>query len=101
MEHICIQQENIGALKKAAESLEQSIDRLDKRINGSFKQIGDHIAESPAYRGKIDVLENEVKNMKEEKLNTIKASQWRIGLIVGCIIAITNIIAGIMLKILK
>jgi len=79
----CIQQENIGALKEAAENLKVAIDRLDKRINGTFSTIGNHIKEGPLYRAKIEVLEHDIKNIKEEKLNTVKASQWRIGLIVG------------------
>ena len=101
MGHECIQQENIGALKEAADTLKDAIERLDTRINGSFKQIGDHINESPVYRSKIEVLEREVSNMKEERLNTVKASQWRIGLIVGVLMGLMNIIAGIWLKILK
>ena len=96
----CIQLENIGALKEAANTLKDAVDRLDKRINGTFRTIGEHINESPLYRAKIEVMENEIKNIREEKLNTIKASQWRIGLIVGIIIALMNIIAGIALKIL-
>ncbi len=81
----CIQAENIGALKEAAGALKDAVVRLDARINGTFKQIGEHISEAPDYRSKIKVLENEVKNIKEEKNNTTKASQWRVGLIVGLI----------------
>lgn len=97
-DHDCIQQENIGSLKEAVISLKDAVLRLDKRCNGTFESIGDHIKESPVYRGKIDILENEIKNIKEEKNNTTKASQWRIALIVGSLISIINLLANIFLK---
>jgi len=98
MEHTCIQQENIGTLKEVANTLKDAIERLDNRINGSFKQIGDHISESPVYRSKIDILEREVSNMKEEKLNTVKASQYRISLVTGIVIATINVVVTLILK---
>jgi chromosome segregation ATPase len=88
----CIQKENIGTLKEAAENLKEAVQRLDKRINGTFDTIGKHIAEAPIYRSKLDVLEALVKKNKEEKLNTTKNSQWRIGIIVGIISTVGNII---------
>ncbi len=104
--HDCIQSDNIkrigdivdkrgeviGALTEAVKNINGNIiqmdinirndlARLDKRINGSFDTIGEHIKESPIYRGEIERLKVEVKNIKEEKNNTTKDSQWRIGLI--------------------
>lgn len=101
MPHECSQLESIGALKEAADSLKGAIERLDKRCNGTFNTIGEHIKESPVYRGQIEVLRTEINILKEEKNNSIKASQWRIGLIVGAMIGILNVVVGIGLKILK
>ena len=96
---ICSQKENIGELKKAANNLEDAVKRLDKRINGTFDTIGQHIAEAPEYRSRIDVIDNTIKLMREEKLNTTKNSQWRIGLIVGVICTLSNLAVGVLIKI--
>jgi len=96
---ICSQKENIGELKKAANNLEDAVKRLDKRINGTFDTIGQHIAEAPEYRSRIDVIDNTIKLMKEEKFNTTKNSQWRIGLIVGVICTLSNVAVGVLIKI--
>lgn len=110
--HDCIQQNNINRLEnatieltKATASLDATvkavnanIERLDKRCNGTFRTIGDHIAEAPAYREDIAKLKVEVKNIKEEKLNTIKASQWRIGLIVGLVMGVVEIGIRVFVK---
>lgn len=96
----CTQLENIGTLKEAALFLKDAVSRLDKRINGTFDTIGEHIKESPYYRGKIDVLENEIKNIKQEKNNTTKNAQWRIGIIVGLICAFPSLVMMII-QILK
>jgi len=112
MEHGCIQQQNINRLEnatidlvKATASLDATvkavnvnIERLDKRCNGTFKAIGDHINEAPTYREDIGKLKVEVKNMKEERLNTVKASQWRIGLIVGFIMGVVELAIRLFVK---
>ena len=86
---------SLGNIEGKLDSTLAGIDRLDKRINGTFKQISDHISESPEYRGKIMAIETEIKNIKTEKLNSIKASQWRIGLIVGTGTSIVMVILKI------
>ena len=60
-DHICIQSENIGALKEAADHLNESIKRLDKRINGTFDNIGTHIKEGEIYRKKVITNETTIK----------------------------------------
>lgn len=88
--------EDLGAIKAGVESIKEAMNRLDIRINGSFKAIGEHISEAPDYRSKINVMDTELrlfkddvgkkfKDAKEERLNTVKASQWRIGLIVALV----------------
>jgi len=86
---------SLGNIEGKLDSTLAGIDRLDKRINGTFKQISDHINESPEYRGKIMAIETEIRNIKTEKLNSIKASQWRIGLIVGTGTSIVMVILKI------
>ena len=112
MSEPCTQKENIqrlldaeshksevmGALIEATNSVKESILRLDKRINGTFNIIGEHIKESPFYRGKIETLETEIKNIKEEKLNTIKNSQWRIGIIVGVLCTAAHFLGNLLCK---
>ena len=75
--------EDIASIKTGMVNMEGHITRLDKRINGTFHKIGEHIDESPEYREAIVVLQTDVKAIKEEKLNTTKNAQWRIGLICG------------------
>ena len=92
--------QDIGSIKAGIDSIDSSVKRLDDRINGSFEKIGEHITESEIFRGKVIKHEQILKIVQEERLNTVKASQWRIGIIVGIIIAIANIIFGIIMKIL-
>jgi len=92
----CIQRENIGSLKEAATQLKFTVERLDKRINGALDKIANHLEESPIYRGEIAILKTEVKNLKEEKNNTTKASQWRVGLIIGVVISLVQIVIAIV-----
>lgn len=94
MMHDCIQQETIGSLKKAVEILEGSCSKL-------FLMIETHVKDSPEFRDKIKTVEVEVKNMKEEKNNTTKASQWRVALIVGLIASLPSAFLSIILIIEK
>ena len=103
--HDCTQIENISKLREAVATLTNAVDnlnsniiRLDKRCNGTFDAIGKHMNEAPDYRSKIDILMNQVKDIKEEKNNTTKASQWRVGLIVGVIMGLLSIIVNLYLK---
>ena len=86
----------MGIVKKTCENVEAAIIRLDKRINGTFASIAEHLKDSPKYRADLEVLKIEVKNMKEEKHNTTKASQWRIGLIVGGVCSLPSFITMIV-----
>lgn len=81
--HDCVQLEAIGGLKKAAEILEKAVSHLHARINGTFDAIDKHIEEGKSYRNEITKLGVIVENIVQEKNNTTKASQWRVGLIVG------------------
>ena len=99
MEHNCIQQEAIGGLKEAVLSVNRAIERLDKRCNGTFDKIGQHISESDAYRERIRINETMINALKEEKLNTTKNAQWRIALIVSVVVSIVNLTATVLLRI--
>jgi peptidoglycan hydrolase CwlO-like protein len=90
---------SLGNIEGKLDSTLAGIDRLDKRINGTFKQISDHISESPEYRGKIMAIEAEIRNIKTEKLNSIKASQWRIGLIVSLGTTLLMVIMKVIFKV--
>ena len=83
---------NQGEIKAGIKGIRDDIKRLDNRINGTFDTIGDHIKESPEYRTKIDKMETLLGTIKQEKLNSVKASQWRIGLICGGLPTIVLII---------
>lgn len=80
------------------DGVEDSIKRLDDRINGAFEHVGEHIKESEGptgYRERVIRLEEIITTLAKEKLNSVKASQWRIGLIAGmpgAILAILKIL---------
>ena len=97
-EHICTEKETLGSLKEAVNNLNQSVIRLDLRCNGTFDKIDKHITESDGYRQRIILNEKCLKDIKEEKLNTTKNSQWRIALIVGTFISATNLIIRVFLR---
>lgn len=81
----------LGNIEGKLDGIATDIKRLDIRVNGVFTEMGEHIKEAPAYRDRIISVERDIKYIKEEKLNSVKNSQWRIGLIVGCSIAILQI----------
>ena len=69
---------------------------IDKRINGSIDKMEKHIDEGDkpgGYRERLTKLETTVLIAAGEKLNSIKAAQYRIGIIAGT--------PGIVLAILK
>lgn len=43
----------VGELQGIANSLKKDIDRLDKRINGTFDDIATHIKDGEYYRNRI------------------------------------------------
>ena len=82
----------LSALKQSIDNSTDRIERLDNRINGSFERINKHVSEGDVYRDKLIKLETIVSLAANEKLNTTKNSQYRIGIIVGVIIAVANIL---------
>jgi hypothetical protein len=91
MEHQEILPECVQRFDRLDEKLDELIKRAD-RINGRYEK---HMEESVRYRREVDkhehllgVIEKENQLMKDEKWNTSKASQWRIGIIVGVIMTI-------------
>ncbi len=64
------------------------------------KQFDLHIHEGEkegGFRDRLLTLEGEVKVIKEEKLNTTKNAQWRIGIIVGILCSLPAWI-GLMMR---
>jgi hypothetical protein len=76
------------------EKLDMLIDRSD-RIDSRYEK---HIETSTAYREKVERHDHLLSLIEKEKLNTLKASQWRIGIIVGCIVGIVTTAARILWK---
>ena len=115
LEHECQQKEiieklisDLGEIKGIVSQIPQQYERLDRRINGTFVDINEHIRGANDWRSRIIVLETAIVNMresmldfcknveknflsiKEEKLNTTKASQWRIALIVSTVVGVLS-----------
>jgi len=77
------------------------IQRAD-RINGRYEK---HIKESTEYRRKVDKHEHTLDSLEkaatkamQERLNTTKAAQWRIGLIVAVSMSLLTIMAQGILR---
>ena len=91
----------LGRIEQKCDNTSENISRLDKRINGAFDRVNKHVAEGEGvdgYRERLVKLEQVVMIAAREKLNSTKASQWRIGLITGApaaILAICKIIEWI------
>ena len=73
----------IGEFSATLKSVNANVVRLDKRINGAFSKYEKHVDESEERILQIFSNTRDIKAIKEEKLNTTKNSQWRIGLIAG------------------
>jgi len=76
----------LGRIEQKCESLASDIGRLDKRINGSFDRIGKHVDEGErpgGFRERLAKIEQIVETIAQEKLNSTKAAQWRIGIVAG------------------
>ena len=85
----------LGRIEQIGKDTIGHIDRLDKRINGAFVRIEKHVDEGDkegGFRERLVKLEMLVVTATEEKLNSVKASQWRIGIIVGVIVALPSIV---------
>jgi hypothetical protein len=57
-------------------------------IRSKLTAIAEHVITSTKYRTMTEKHEETLKNIKEEKLNTTKNAQWRVGLIVGVCMSI-------------
>ena len=90
--------EGIARIEEKQDNTNDHIERLDARINGAFGRIDKHVDEGDkpgGFRDRFVKLETLVARATQEKLNSVKAAQWRIGLIVGSpaiILAILKII---------
>jgi hypothetical protein len=84
MEHQEILPECVQRFDRLDEKLDELIKRAD-RINGRYEK---HMEESTRYRRDVDRHEHLLSVIEKEKLNTAKASQWRVGLIVGVVMTI-------------
>jgi hypothetical protein len=74
-----IRAECVQMFRRLDEKLDGLISRAD-RINGRYEK---HMIDGEVYRKSVLRHEHLLELMEKEKLNTNKASQWRIGLIVG------------------
>jgi hypothetical protein len=92
MTHEKMLPECIQMFKRLDEKLDGLIDRAD-RINGRYEK---HMDESVLFRKMVDRHDHFIELAHEEKLNTAKASQWRVGIIVGVAMGIITVAAGIL-----
>ena len=74
----CTQEENIGYIKATIKSLFESVAKLDKRINGTFDTIGEHIKESVDYREKINRSDDNWKRLGEKLENIDSMIFWSV-----------------------
>jgi hypothetical protein len=84
MEHQEILPECVQRFDRLDEKLDELIKRAD-RINGRYEK---HMEESVKYRREVDKHEHLLGVIEKEKLNSSKASKWRVGLIVGVVMTI-------------
>ena len=84
----------LSSIEQICKATNSHIDRLDSRINGAFVRIEKHVDEGDkpgGFRERVVKLETLIFKATNEKLNSTKASQWRIGIIVGVIVALPSI----------
>jgi len=87
MEHQDILPECVQRFDSIAEKLDGLIQRTD-RINGRYEK---HLEDSVHYRREVDRHEHLLGLIEKEKLNSVKASQWRIALIVGVVMSLVTV----------
>ena len=78
--------EGLARIEQKQDNALDHIDRLDKRVNGAFSRIDKHVDEGDkegGFRDRLIKLETIIVKLSEEKLNSVKAAQYRIALIVG------------------
>lgn len=85
---------DIAVVKNDVQYIRTYIDKQDTRISTHI-----HEGEKPGgVRERLTIAEQEIKTIRDEKLNSTKASQWRIGLIVAVGMSVVNIIARIWIR---
>jgi len=94
MENHDIRPECIQRFDRLNEKLDGLIQRAD-RINGRYEK---HMEEGIKYRRDVDRHEHMLNIIEKEKLNSAKASQWRVGLIVGLVMSIVTVAVKIWVK---
>ena len=85
----------LSSIEQICKATNSHIDRLDSRINGAFTRIEKHVDEGDkkgGFRERLVKLETLVLTATNEKLISVKASQWRIGIIVGVIIGLPSMV---------
>ena len=86
---------SLSRIEQICKDTSNHIDRLDSRINGAFVRIEKHVDEGDkpgGFRERVVKLETLIFKATNEKLNSTKASQWRIGIIVGVIIGLPSMV---------
>lgn len=86
--------ECVQMFKNVEFKLDQLIDRADK-INGRYEK---HLDSSESYRKLVDQHEYALDLIKNEKFNTAKLSQWRVGLIASVMTAVLTTIIRVLWK---
>ncbi len=89
--------QDIGELKGFVTQIPQQYKDLNKRINGTFEAIGEHMKEAPEYRERIATVESEVKTINSSRKQNIKTSQWKTGLIIGGILSIPSLVRVVII----
>lgn len=87
----------LGILEAGAKTLNDQWARLDKRLNGAFTAMTEHVADGDNWRARIVALEKVLELASKEKLNTTKASQYRISLITGILCSLPGWLIAIWL----
>jgi hypothetical protein len=84
--------------KEMFKALDNKLDQLIERSDRIDHRYERHIEESVKYRREVDKHELLLNLIEKEKLNTMKASQWRVGLIVGGVVGVITTLARILWK---
>ena len=79
-------------------SIKGSIQAIVEIHSNHWNEIKDTLDELKTTVRLVNGHENILKNMKEEKLNTTKNAQYRVGLIVGVIMGLITIVGNIFIK---
>lgn len=88
-------------IKNIDEKCDTIISELRATANGIWQRVNQHIDESPVVRGKVNELDTELRIIKSdlekkerERDKKESSGQWKIGLIVGTVIALVQIAAS-------